>query len=142
MEHQSQLGGRHHLDEADVAAGLPKAIAAQQKLQRINSQITIEAVVADVDYRNLPSLLDGMDVIVDGTDNFQTRFMLNDASIRYGVPWVYGGCIGAEGQTMTILPGDSPCLRCVLREGPPAGKMPTCDTAGILRILSFLQFPI
>ena len=71
-------------------------------------------------------------LIVDGTDNFETRFLLNDASIRYGIPWVYGGCIGAEGQTMTIVPGDTPCLRCVLRESPPPGTTPTCDTAGIL----------
>ena len=119
-------------DEADVASGLPKVIAARNKLQRINGEVTIEAIVADVDYRNLPQLLDRVDTIVDGTDNFETRFLLNDASIHYGVPWVYGGCIGAEGQTMTILPGVSPCLRCVLRESPPPGSTATCDTAGIL----------
>ena len=119
-------------DEADVAAGLPKAIAARDKLQQINSQVEIEAVVADVDYRTLPDLVAGVDAIVDGTDNFETRFLLNDASLHYGIPWVYGGCIGAEGQTMTILPGQTACLRCVLRESPPPGSTPTCDTAGIL----------
>lgn len=119
-------------DEADVAAGLPKAIAARDKLQQINSQVEIEAVVADVDYRTLPDLLAGVDAIVDGTDNFETRFLLNDASLHYGIPWVYGGCIGAEGQTMTILPGQTACLRCVVRESPPPGSTPTCDTAGIL----------
>ena len=119
-------------DEADVASGLPKAIAAHNKLQRINSQVEIEAVVADVDYRTLPGLLAGVDAIVDGTDNFETRFLLNDASLRYGIPWVYGGCIGAEGQTMTILPGETACLRCMLRDSPPPGSTPTCETAGIL----------
>jgi adenylyltransferase/sulfurtransferase len=119
-------------DEADVAAGLPKAIAARNKLQKINSEVEIEAIVTDVDFRNLPGLLADVELIVDGTDNFETRFLLNDAAIHYGIPWVYGGCIGAEGQTMTIMPGETPCLRCVLRENPPPGTTPTCDTAGIL----------
>lgn len=119
-------------DESDVEAGLPKAIAAQRKLQVINSEITIEAIVADVDFRNAASLADQMDVIVDGTDNFETRFLLNDLAIQTGIPWVYGGCIGAEGQTMTIVPGQTACLRCLMREMPPPGTTPTCDTAGVL----------
>ncbi len=119
-------------DEADVAAGLPKAIAAQRRLQQINSQVQVEAVVADVDYRNIGPLLEGVDVIVDGTDNFEIRFLLNDASLEFGIPWVYGGCLGCEGQTMTILPGRSPCLRCLMADSPPPGTTPTCDTAGIL----------
>ena len=73
-----------------------------------------------------------MQVIVDGTDNFETRFLLNDASISNEIPWVYGGCIGSEGQTMTIVPGETACLRCLMRELPPPGTTPTCDTAGIL----------
>ena len=77
-------------------------------------------------------LCDGVDVIVDGTDNFETRFLLNDAALKLGIPWVYGGCLGAEGQTMTILPGETPCLRCLMPEPPPPGTTPTCDTAGIL----------
>jgi adenylyltransferase/sulfurtransferase len=119
-------------DEQDVAAGLPKAIAAREKLRQINSQIEIDAIVADVDHVNLPQLLDGIDLILDGTDNFAIRFLLNDASLKFGIPWVYGGCIGAEGQTMTILPGETPCLRCLIGDAPPAGSTPTCDTAGIL----------
>ncbi len=119
-------------DEQDVAAGLPKAIAAQAKLRQINSQIDVEAIVADVDHTNLPRLLDGVQLILDGTDNFATRFLLNDASLKYHVPWVYGGCIGAEGQTMTILPGETPCFRCLMADSPPPGSTPTCDTAGIL----------
>lgn len=119
-------------DEADVAAGLPKAIAAQAKLQRINSTVKVDAIVADVDHKNLPGLLQGMDLLLDGTDNFETRFLLNDAALRLGVPWVYGGCLGAEGQTMTILPRETPCLRCLLPDTPPPGTSPTCDAAGIL----------
>jgi molybdopterin/thiamine biosynthesis adenylyltransferase len=119
-------------DEADVAAGIPKAIAAAEKLRRINSDIEIEPIVADVDYRSLPGLLDGVDMIVDGTDNFETRFLLNDASHKYKIPWVFGGCIGADGQTMTILPGETACLRCLMHDAPPPGTTATCDSAGIL----------
>lgn len=119
-------------DEEDVSAGIPKAIAAANKLAKINSQIDIEPIVADVDHTNIEKLLEDVDMIVDGTDNFETRFLLNDASLKFEVPWVYGGCIGAEGQTMTIIPGDTPCLRCLMQESPPPGTTPTCDTAGIL----------
>ena len=119
-------------DEQDVAAGIPKAIAAEAKLRTINSQIEIEAIVADVDHTNIAELLTDVDVLVDGTDNFETRFLLNDASIKFGIPWVYGGCIGAEGQTMTILPGETACLRCLLQDAPPPGSTATCDSAGIL----------
>ncbi|MFV1965112.1 MAG: ThiF family adenylyltransferase [Pirellulaceae bacterium] len=119
-------------DEADVEAGIPKAVAAKAKLERINSQLDIEAHVTDVDHTNIESLLDGVDMILDGTDNFETRFLLNDASIRFNLPWVYGGCIGAEGQTMTIVPGETPCLRCLMQDAPPPGTTPTCDTAGII----------
>jgi adenylyltransferase/sulfurtransferase len=119
-------------DEQDVAAELPKAIAAKAHLEKINSQIEIEAHVADVDPTNIGRLLEGVDCMVDGTDNFETRFLLNDAALKFGVPWVYGGCIGAEGQVLSILPGHTPCLRCIMPEPPPPGTTPTCDSAGIL----------
>lgn len=119
-------------DEADVAAGLPKAIAAASKLRQINSQITIEPLVTDVDHTNIQELTDGIDVIVDGTDNFETRMLVNDISLKRKIPWVYGGCLGAEGQTMTIIPGETACLRCLMSDTPPPGTTPTCDTAGIL----------
>src|SRR5207248_3284323 len=80
--------------------------------------IEIEALVADVDHANIASLLSGVDMILDGTDNFETRFLLNDAALKFGIPWVYGGCIGCDGQTMTILPGQTPCLRCLMPAGP------------------------
>jgi adenylyltransferase/sulfurtransferase len=119
-------------DEDDVAAGLPKAIAAQNRLQRINSTIEIEAIVGDVDHTNIERLLEGVDCLIDGTDNFETRFLLNDAAVKLGLPWVYGGCLGAEGQSLTILPGHTPCLRCLIPEPPPPGTTPTCDSAGIM----------
>lgn len=119
-------------DEDDVAAGIPKAIAAAAKLRKINSQIEIEPIVADVDHTNIASLTDGVDMILDGTDNFETRFLLNDAAMKFNIPWVYGGCIGAEGQTMTIVPGETACLRCLMHDAPPPGTTPTCDSAGIL----------
>lgn len=119
-------------DEEDVAAGIPKAIAAAAKLRKINSEIEIEPLVTDVDHTNIEQLIDGVDMILDGTDNFETRFLLNDVAVKFGIPWVYGGCIGAEGQSMTIVPGDTPCLRCLMQESPPPGTTPTCDTAGIL----------
>ena len=120
-------------DEQDVAAGIPKAIAAQARLKKINSQIDIEAIVTDVDHTNITELTEQVDVILDGTDNFETRFLLNDAALQSGIPWVYGGCIGTEGQTMTIVPGETPCLHCLMQGGPPPpGTTPTCDSAGIL----------
>jgi molybdopterin-synthase adenylyltransferase len=119
-------------DEADVAAALPKAVAAAEKLRQINSTIEIEPIVADVEAGNILGLCEGCDVILDGTDNFETRFLLNEAALKLKIPWIYGGCIGAEGQTLTILPGETPCFRCVMNEPPPPGTSPTCDTAGIV----------
>jgi adenylyltransferase/sulfurtransferase len=119
-------------DEQDVASGLPKAIAAANKLAKINSQVQVEPIVADVDYTNVVELTDGVDVILDGTDNFEIRMLLNDVSLKRKIPWIYGGCLGAEGQTMTIIPGETACLRCLMHDTPPPGATPTCDTAGIL----------
>jgi molybdopterin-synthase adenylyltransferase len=120
-------------DENDVASHLPKAIAAANKLAVINSQVAIEPIVADVSPSNIESLCEGIDLILDGTDNFEIRFLINDVSVKEQIPWIYGGCLGAEGQTMTILPGETPCLNCLMLDGPPApGTSATCDTAGIL----------
>ncbi len=119
-------------DEQDVADGLPKAIAAANKLRRINSEVEIEPVVADVTHHNIGELAEDVDAIVDGTDNFATRFLLNDFAIKHGKPWIYGGCIGAEGQSMTVLPGETACLACLMADVPPPGTTPTCDTAGII----------
>ena len=128
----SNLARQTLFDEADATAGTPKAVAAAEKLRRINSSVEIEPVVADVNHANIERLCQGVDAIVDGTDNFQTRFLINDAAVKLRLPWVYGGCLGAEGQTMPILPGETACLRCVMDTCPPPGSTPTCDTAGIL----------
>ncbi|MGO9111737.1 MAG: ThiF family adenylyltransferase [Thermoguttaceae bacterium] len=128
----SNLHRQSLFDEADVAAGLPKAVAAAEKLRKINASVEIEPMVAHVGPENVEPLCEGMDVILDGTDNFETRYLLNDAAVHLNLPWVYGGCVGAEGQTMTIVPGETGCLRCLLPECPPPGSTPTCDTAGVL----------
>jgi molybdopterin/thiamine biosynthesis adenylyltransferase len=119
-------------DQQDVADQVPKAVAAARKLRRVNSEVRVEGIVADLNPANIEQLCDGIDAIVDGMDNFETRFLVNDLAVRRRIPWVYGGCLGAEGQTMTILPGQTACLRCLIHDCPPPGTMPTCDTAGIL----------
>lgn len=119
-------------DEADVAAGLPKAVTAAEQLRKINSAIQVEPVVADLTATNVARLLDDVDVIVDGLDNFEARFLVNEHACRRGVPWVHGGAIGAEGRVLAIRPGHTACLRCLVPDPPAAGSLPTCDTAGIL----------
>ncbi len=119
-------------DESDVETRLPKAIAAAEKLRRINSTVTVEPVVADVDHTNVLSLIEGSDLILDGSDNFELRFLINDASLESGIPWIYAGVIGSHGQVMPIFPGSSACLRCLIERVPDAGSTETCDTAGIL----------
>jgi len=124
-------------DEQDAARRTPKAIAAAERLSRINSQIEIEPIVADITPHNVHKLLGGAEgvagqVIVDGLDNFESRLLVNDAALSLGLPWIYAGCLGAEGQTLTFLPARPGCLRCLLPEPPPPGELPSCDTAGVL----------
>lgn len=119
-------------DENDIAENLPKSEAAARKLRIVNSTIQIEAVVADVDHTNILELVRDADLIMDGTDNFEVRYLINDVAVKLGKPWVYGGSIGSHGQTMTIVPGQTPCLRCVIEAGPPPGMAATCETAGVL----------
>ncbi len=119
-------------DEDDVAANLPKAEAAARKLRKINSTVTIEPVVTDIDHTNIESLVADVDLILDGTDNFETRYLINDVAVKLNKPWIFGGVIGSEGQTMTILPDETPCIRCVIEDSPPPGMTPTCETAGVL----------
>jgi len=119
-------------DEDDVAENLPKAEAAARKLRKINSAVEIETVVTDIDHTNILGLVEDADLIMDGTDNFETRYLINDVAIKLNKPWVYGGVIGSEGQTMTIVPGKTPCLRCLIETAPPPGMTPTCETAGVL----------
>jgi adenylyltransferase/sulfurtransferase len=119
-------------DENDVAANLPKAEAAARKLSAINSTVRIEPVVADIDRTNILDLAKDVDLILDGTDNFEIRYLINDVAVKLHKPWVYGGSIGSHGQTMTILPGQTPCLRCVFEAAPGPGEAATCETAGVL----------
>ena len=129
---ESNLQRQIMFEESDARDRLPKAIAAAARLARVNSCIKVEPLVADVSFENVEEIMDGADVVLDGTDNFETRFLINDASVKMGVPWVYGAAVGSYGLTMTVLPGASPCLRCVLEALPDPGSGPTCDTAGVL----------
>jgi molybdopterin/thiamine biosynthesis adenylyltransferase len=119
-------------DEDDLANNLPKAIAAERKLRRINSQVDIQGLVADLNPENAEDLLTGADLVMDGTDNFEARYIINDVCVKYNIPWVYCGVVSSYGMTMTIVPHQTPCLRCLFADAPPPGTTATCDTAGIL----------
>ena len=119
-------------DEQDIADQLPKSVAAKRKIEKINSAISVEAIVADVNHTNIEQMAAGKDLLLDGTDNFETRFLINDVSVKTGVPWIYGAVISAMGLAMVIRPGVTPCLRCIFETIPPPGMSPTCDTAGVL----------
>lgn len=119
-------------DEEDVAKSLPKAVAAADKLRKINSEVEIVPIVADVNPSNIEQLVRDADVVLDGTDNFEVRYLINDACVELGKPWVYGGVLASYGVSMTIIPHETPCLRCIFLESPPPGTTPTCDTAGVL----------
>jgi adenylyltransferase/sulfurtransferase len=119
-------------DEHDVAENLPKAEAAARKLGAINSSVHVEPVVTDIDRTNILGLCEDADLILDGTDNFEIRYLINDVAVKLNKPWVYGGCIGSHGQVLPILPGRTPCLRCVFEAAPAPGEAGTCETAGVL----------
>ena len=119
-------------EEDDAHAGLPKAVAATRRIARVNSLVAVEPLVTDVTAENIEGLLEGVDLALDGTDNFETRYLLNDACLKQNVPWIYSGVIAAYGVTMMILPHDTACLRCVFPDRPLPGTTPTCDTAGVL----------
>lgn len=129
---ESNLQRQILFDEADAAQHLPKAVAAEAKLKRINSTLKIRGLVLDVNSSNIEHLVRNASLVLDGTDNFETRFLINDACVKLKVPWIYGAAVAAEGATMVILPGVTPCLRCIFEELPPAGMAPTCETAGVL----------
>ena len=119
-------------DEEDVLSGTPKAIAAQERLRRVNSDIEITGVVSDISAANVEALIADADVVMDATDNFETRYVLNDACVKLGKPWVYCGAVSSYGMTLLIRPGVTPCMRCLFPDLPPAGAAATCDTAGVL----------
>lgn len=119
-------------DERDVQTRTPKAIAAAEKLQHINSSVQVQPCVTDVNAENIEDLIAELDLVLDGTDNFETRYRVNDACVKHGTPWIYGGAVASYGATMTIVPNESACFRCIFRNAPPPGTLPTCDTAGVI----------
>ncbi len=129
----SNLQRQTLFDESDAAQALPKAIAAERKLTSINSTITVEGIVADINSGNVSDLLGGFDLLLDGTDNFETRFLLNDFAVQSNKPWIYAAAVASYGLSMAILPGVTACLSCLL-EAPDAvtGMEETCDTVGVL----------
>jgi molybdopterin-synthase adenylyltransferase len=128
---KSNLPRQVLFEESDAIAGLPKSEAAKAHLDAINSDCEIEAIVRDVNPRSMEPLLDGIDLVLDGTDNFETRYLVNDACVKNELPWVYGGAVGASGASMAFVPG-GPCLACVFPEPPEPGQTATCDTAGVV----------
>jgi molybdopterin-synthase adenylyltransferase len=135
----SNLQRQTLFEESDAQQALPKAVAAERRLHAINSGVTVEGIVADLGPKNAEELLGGFPLILDGTDNFETRFLLNDAAIHLNVPWIYAAVVASYGVTMTVQPGKTACLACALEEGGEqsahangAGGEDTCDTVGVL----------
>ena len=127
----SNLQRQFLFDEADAAEALPKAVAAARRLARVNSEVTVEPMVADLTAANVEDLFEDIDLILDGTDNFETRFLINDAAVDREIPWIYGAAVGSYGIKLAIVPGKTACFRCVYPE-PPQGAQPTCETEGVL----------
>ncbi len=123
--------------ERDAETGSPKAIAAATRLRALNSSVYIEPQVADLEPRTIQELCGDASVILDATDNFETRYLINDYAVRTSTPWIYGGAVGAYGLTLTILPGETACFRC-LYPAPPTGAQPTCETQGVLSTITML----
>lgn len=119
-------------DEEDIKNNFPKAIAAEEHLKKVNSQVKVEGIVSDVNYTNIERLVRGADVILDGLDNVETRLLINDISMKLKIPWVYGGAITASGMTRTIIPDETACYRCMVPVLHQNGGIPTCDTAGVV----------
>jgi len=130
----SNLQRQALFNEGDAAAQIPKAQAARSHLAKINSQTRIEQAIAHVDSSNVEDFVKDADVVLDGADNMELRFLVNEACHKLKIPWVYGGVLGAAGNCMAILPGEGPCFRCLVPAPPPAGSYPTCATAGVLNM--------
>jgi len=127
----SNLHRQFLFEEADAEESLPKAVAACRRIARINSSVDVRAAVADLTPSNVDELLGDADLLLDGTDNFETRYLINDFAVSRGIPWIYGAAVASYGLTMPVIPGHTACLRCVYPE-PPSGAQPTCETAGVL----------
>ncbi|MEE2822058.1 MAG: ThiF family adenylyltransferase [Acidobacteriota bacterium] len=129
---KSNLQRQSLFTEEHVSQGIPKSVAATSALRAINSEINIEGVTADATWQNIETLCQNYDIIVDGTDNFETRFLINDVAIKHDIPWAYGACVGSYGLAFTFTPGTSACLQCLFKGPPAIGTSETCDTVGIL----------
>src|SRR5580704_10545673 len=129
----SNLQRQTLFDEDDASAALPKAVAAERKLRAINSNVAVEGLVADLNPRNAAELLSSFDLIIDGTDNFETRFLINDFAVQSAIPWIYAAAVASYGVTLTVRPGLTPCLACLLESSTNGhGLEETCDTVGVL----------
>ncbi len=128
----SNLQRQTMFTERDAEDRTPKAVAAASHISEITRDIKVEAEIADVNGSNIEQLIQDCDVVLDGTDNFATRYLINDACVKHNVNWIYGAAVGSYGVSMTIRPHQTPCLRCVFEEAPPAASAPTCDTAGVI----------
>jgi adenylyltransferase/sulfurtransferase len=126
------LGRQALYTTSDAEGRLPKAIALARRAREVNPEVTIEGEVADLGSANAQRLLGDADLILDGTDNLETRYVLNDHAVKHGRPWIYGGCVASRGLTAVVLPGKTRCLRCVYPDPPPPGTLETCETAGII----------
>ncbi|MFQ5877622.1 MAG: ThiF family adenylyltransferase [Acidobacteriota bacterium] len=134
----SNLHRQSLFDEADVREGLPKAVAAARRLGGVNSEVEVEGFAEHVDAEALARLAGGVGLILDGTDNFETRLLINDYALKHRLPWIYAACLGSYGVTMNVLPGDTPCFRCLLPALPPPGSVETCETAGVIAPIAAL----
>jgi molybdopterin/thiamine biosynthesis adenylyltransferase len=130
----SNLHRQWLFEESDAVDALPKAAAAERRIAGINSSVRVRGIVADLTASNIDELLGGAGVILDGTDNFDTRYLINDFAISRGIPWIYGAAVGSYGLTMPVIPGRTACLRCVYPD-PPEGAQPTCETTGVLNAI-------
>lgn len=128
----SNLQRQSLFTETDARAGLPKAVAAENVLSQVNGTVNVQGIVEDITFENIDRIVQGTDVIVDGTDNFESRFLINDYCVQKRIPWIYGAAVGSYGLSWAIEPGKSPCLRCLFPEPPPVGSSETCETAGII----------
>src|SRR5271156_3841022 len=129
----SNLQRQSLFEEQDAAESLPKAVAAARKIAAFNSEVVVEARVEDMVPGNIHALLEGMDVIIDGTDNFETRYLVNDYAVETALPWIYAAAVGSYGVTLNVLPGKTACLACIFPE-TPRGMVETCETSGILNM--------
>ncbi len=133
----SNLQRQWLFEESDAIQALPKAVAAERRMRGINSSVCVRGVVADLTASNAAELLSGAGLILDGTDNFATRYLINDFAISRSIPWIYGAAVGSYGLAMPVIPRTTACLRCVYPE-PPQGIQPTCETAGVLNVIASL----